>query len=487
MNKSQTHDKLNKIAILAIFSNRGVFMLASGKYVSVELTIDNSVCELKNLSIENHKTLRKLMSYKVATHMQKYQGARDSNRYLMDKRGRFPTGLLYIALKYIKDTGLKVVKKDIRVVPSPHPTTNTLIKLDFEPYPEQREAADVVFNKSRGIVCAPTGVGKSVIIGLMIQNLRVPTLVVVPTLELKRQLIASLKSWFPHLHVSSNILEHPFIAVCNIDSMKENELHHYNALIVDEFHHSGATTYRRLNAKSWKNIYYKYGLTATPFRSQDHERLLLESVLSTTIYKVEYQTAVDKGYIVPMEAFYVDLPRIEPIGNTSSWASMYSELVVNNEQRNKIIALILKRLKESDIYTICLVKEISHGENIKKIVDIPFINGQSEDSRLHLLEFLLGEQKQVIGTTGVLGEGVDTKPAEFIILAGLGKSKNAFMQMIGRGFRNYPGKTQATIIFFRDKSHRWTQAHFREQVKILKDEYNIVPKKLELDFSLQID
>ena len=86
----------------------------------------------------------------------------------------------------------------------------------------------------------------------------------------------------------------------------------------------------------------------------------------------------------------------------------------------------------------------------------------------------------LIGTTGVLGEGIDTRPAEWIIIAGLGKSKNQFMQNIGRGIRVYPGKKSCKVILFKDGSHKWTLKHFKEQCMILKEVYGIVPMRLEL-------
>ena len=84
--------------------------------------------------------------------------------------------------------------------------------------------------------------------------------------------------------------------------------------------------------------------------------------------------------------------------------------------------------------TLTLVKEINHGKALSVLSDSPFSNGEDEESRKYIELFKEARIKTLIGTTGVLGEGVDTKPAEYVIIAGLGKSKNAFMQQVGRGF-----------------------------------------------------
>lgn len=434
----------------------------------IKLTIDNSTCRLEGLSGKQEKELKELLSYTIDA-----QAAYFSNRTwkrkqsLLTKRGEFPTGLLYIVVKYLDKE--KVYTTDLRVRPKELDAT-LIAKLEHAPYPEQVEAAEQCKLHGRGIVCAPTGVGKSAICALIIDWLQAPTLVVVPTLNLKHQTISNLKAAF-----GEDAMQ--YITVENVDALNPDIVDNkHHCVIIDEFHHSGAKTYRKLNKKAWKNIYYKFGLTATPFRSQDNERLLLESVLSKVIYRVDYQTAVKKNYIVPLEAYYVELPKRKTQAYT--WSEVYSELVVGNQVRNDIICALLDRLKSHS--TLCLVKEIAHGDKLKPLSGVAFANGVAEDSRMLILEFALDERKRLIGTVGVLGEGVDTKPAEFVIIAGLGKSKGAFMQQCGRGFRRYPGKESCKVILFKDPSHKFTLRHFNAQVKILREEYGVKPIKLEI-------
>lgn len=349
------------------------------------------------------------------------------------------------------------------------------MNLPFEPYPEQIEAARACYRHGSGIVVAPTGLGKSAIVALIINELRVKTLVVVPSLELKKQLTASLKMAFRGRLVGQY---GSIIAVENVDALDPTLISPYDCVIVDEFHHSAASTYRKLNLKSWGSVYHRIGLTATPFRSDDTERLLLESVLSQVIYRVTYEQAVSKGRIVPLEAYYIDLPKQKMKGDPRIWSAVYSELVTNNETRHAIIVRLIESLKGTPI--LCLVKEIQHGATLSQMTQVPFANGQEGDTRIKILEFNLGQSKALIGTTGVIGEGVDTKPAEYIILAGSGKAKTQFMQACGRGFRVFPGKESCKVILFRDRSHKFLERHFKECVKHLKDEYGVVPVKLEV-------
>lgn len=443
----------------------------------ISLTVDNSTCCLSGYSLSQYKQLIDLLSYALNSQNSYFSGYYGvQKRSLFTKRGEFPAGLLYLVEEWLVKNDLSYLREDKRIVPKIDFNFFEM-KLKVTPYPEQESAAEACLENHRGIVVAPTGFGKSIIAALIINSLKVRTLLVVPTLELKRQLTESLKQYFGDDKVGNND-ENLSITVENVDALDDKKVATQDCVIIDEFHHSGAKTYRKLNRTAWSKVYYKFGLTATPFRSQDNERLLLESVLSKVIYKIEHKDAVKKGYIVPIEAYYIEVPKTKTDGYT--WSEVYKDLVVNNESRNALLHEILSNFHANNIPTLCLVKEIAHGEKLSELTGIPFANGESGNAKRLIDAFNSGKISCLIGTTGVLGEGIDTKPAEYIIIAGLGKSKNAFMQQVGRGFRTFPGKESCKVILFHDKSHKWTKAHFREQLRFLREEYNVMPVQLNM-------
>jgi superfamily II DNA or RNA helicase len=444
-----------------------------------ELIIGNSVSQIKGLDHSDEKKLRKILSYNpnpVKSYFSKY-GSKPQQ--LMDKRGFFPTGLIDYVPTIFNSTGeyRNLVISDTRIKPK-----SILGLFDHsllpEAYLEQREAVIACQMHYRGIVSAVTGVGKSVIAGHLVKALSVPTLIVVPTLALKKQLTESFRTWFGVDKIGP--LGVGPITIENIDSLPvdKNKYQLYQCLIIDEFHRSAAKTYRRLNIKAWDGIFYRFGLTATPIRSQDNEQILLESILSEVIYEIPYEDAVSKGYIVPVQAYYVELPKQETTAKT--WAGVYEDLVVNNDIRNEIISILLLNAKSViPRSALCLVRDIAHGEYLKGLTNIPFASGAEDNSDELIAEFCKGGSC-LIGTTGILGTGVDTKPAELIILAAGGKSPIQLQQNIGRGLRKYPGKSSCTVIMFKDPSHRFLLKHFKEQVKVLKEVYGIEPIRLEV-------
>lgn len=439
------------------------------------LEVGNSTSKISCLTSPQFKELRTKLSYKSeikSFYGRQYGGQRT---YLINAKGEFPTGLLSIVKAWLQTPQHKpnVILDNRRIPKTASKGGMFSLLLRHTPYLEQQEAATACLEASRGIICMPTGTGKSLVCALIINSLQLKTLIVVPSLELKRQLTDTMVKLF-----GKEVMTKKLITVDNIDALdSSHEETRYDCLIIDEFHHSASKTYQKLNKKCWNNIFYRFGLTATPWRTDKDENILLTSILESVIYKLSYNTAIAKKYIVPVEAYYYDLPKTQT--KSTTWANVYKDLIVNNAHRNATIAQLLTNLNNSKVYTLCLVKQIEHGNILKAATKIPFANGE-EDNAGHLIsKFNSKGLNSLIGTSGVLGEGVDTVPAEFVILTGLGKSKGQFMQMVGRGVRKCENKASCKIILFRDSSHKWTLQHFNAQVKYLREEYGIVPVKLE--------
>lgn len=432
----------------------------------------NSSCNISGLTVSQFKQLREVVSYEAQNTGYVTGSFRPTKRYLLDKKGNFPSGLLLRVQRWLKDP-TKVIGgysiADTRIRPTAALGMFNMNLKGVTPRPYQKAAVEALASVARGGAEMVTASGKSITMALLIHRLQLRTLVVVPNLGLKQQLEATFLSLF-------GTLAH--ITVENIDSSVLKMAADHDVLIIDECHHAAARTYRKLNSSSWKGIYHRYYFSGTFFRSQEAESILLESITGPVTFTFLYKDAVAMGAVTPVEAYYYDLPKQECGAN--HYATVYSQLIVNNDYRNNLISDLMRTLTKACIPTLCLVKEIKHGETLSELTLAPFANGQDGDVRMRILEFNLGEGMALIGTTSVLGEGVDTRAAEWVILAAGGKSKNQFCQNVGRGLRLSPGKETCKVILFRDSSHRFMVKHFNAQVKYLKEVYGVVPVKLSL-------
>lgn len=428
----------------------------------ISIKLGHSLSHISGFDDKTNRVLRKALSYTLDN---TFGGGFPQTKYLLDARGFFPTGLLNRVKRTLKALG----HAHHIALPQDTPVMPIAWRMDLggiTPYADQTAAVDKAYAKGRGLISMPTGTGKSLVIGLLVQKFQCRTLIVVPTLELKKQLSESLHAWFgrsPHLRVE------------NIDSKSLQKLNNFDLLIVDESHHVASRTYQNLNKKVWPKIRHRFFLTATPYRNVADEQLLFEGIAGEVIHKITYQHAVSQGYIVPVDAFYVESPK-QPT-DADTWARVYSELVVRNRVRNELIARLMQAL---DAPTLCLVKEVAHGKALSDLTGVPFVNGQEEDSRDYIRQFNAGEITQLIGTNGVLGEGVDSRPCEYVIVAGLGKAKSAFQQQVGRAVRRYKNKESAKVILIKDTSHKFTARHYNAQKAILIEEYGVTPLKLDI-------
>lgn len=432
------------------------------------LRIDNSYSRLEGITSSILPKLKEELSYSIDANSAYFSGNYGPRKkYCIDKKGNFPTGLLDKVLNLLNKEKIPHTIVDLRVSPKQRKHIN--IAKTVIPYKAQIEAAESAIKNKRGCISMPTGTGKSLVIALILARLNVKSLVIVPSLEIKKQLTDSLA------FVLSDMSK---ITVENIDSGSLDKKTDFDCLIIDEAHHVAAKTYQKLNKTAWAGVYYRFFLTATPFRNNKEETILFESIAGQVIYKLDYKQAVKEKYIVPIEAYYIEMPRKETDAYT--WLEVYRDLVVNHYEKNAVICNLLQNLRDAGIPTLCLVKEINHGVKLSEESGVLFVNGQDEETRSYIKEFNSRLLTSLIGTSGILGEGIDTRPAEYVIIAGLGKAKSTFMQQVGRVLRNYPGKISGKVILIKDKSHKFTLRHYNAQAKVLLDEYGIKPLKLNI-------
>lgn len=426
----------------------------------ITIIVGNSYSTIKGLSPVQEKALRDELSFVVGGSSAHFSGFGIKRRTLLSKRGDFPSGLMS------RVEGWLTKRKLHRAMSYNSPDNERKAGKYYETgYQWQIDALESAYDNYRGAIRAPTGTGKSRAMGMIAESFGLKTLWVVPSLEIKKQTITS----WGHL---KNVM------ITNIDDPKLEKLTDFDMLLIDECHGAAAKRYHRLNKTAWTGIFYRYAFSATTFRNDPEETLLYESIAGQEIYSLSYADAVASKYIVPIEAYFIETKK--QMSDAYTYRQVYNELVVNNTARNTDIAKLLTSLHSSGKSTLCLVKEVAHGNILSEMTGLPFINGADDDSRKYIKRFNEGALKVCISTEGIMGEGVDTKPCEYVVVAGGGKAKSGFMQLCGRAVRNYPGKETAKVILVKDKSHKFLLRHYNAQVKIMKEEYGAIPVKLDV-------
>lgn len=306
--------------------------------------------------------------------------------------------------------------------------------------------------------------GKTVTLCKMIWDLGVNTLVITPSKAITDMMLDTMirhfgKGKVEKLTTKTKVIKKP-IAIVNIQALiklKPEILKGIDAMFTDEFHHSGASTFREANLKHLKDVYFRIGATATNFRAGG-DSMALEAVLSEVLYEFPSKRAIKEGFLVPPEFIIQETKSLEE----NTYRKSYEENIVNSENRNNLIAEIANA--HTDDHVLILVKEIAHGEKLKELLpNASFINGLEKDVvRNRMLDdFRSGKLKCLIGTNGVIGEGVDLPIADVLIMGASGKSQIQTVQNVGRVLRPYPGKTKALVYDFTDLGCKWLAEHAR--------------------------
>ena len=385
----------------------------------------------------------------------------------------FATGLLPRVLESLDYSESEYEIFDERVKPKLKTTKYVLRKSLPQLRYYQKEAAVELTAHDRGIVVMPTGTGKTMTLCRMVWDMGVKTLIITPGKGISDLMMDTLNEYFGKSKVDKLTTKTPKlkkpINVVNIQALIKMDPRIFaeiDAVFVDEFHHAAASTYQEINIKHLENVYYRIGLTATNFRN-DGSDIALESVLSKELYRYDIQQAFKDGFLVEPEFIFIENEN----GAGDSYQDEYKRFLVQNDERNSIIAEIANGHKSDSV--LILVKQIEHGELLNKLIpDSVFLHGKVKDGdrKKIMNNYRKGRLKCLVGTS-VIGEGIDLPIANILVMAGGGKAKSQIMQNIGRVLRIFPEKDKAIIYDFADKGSNWLSEHSFLREEIYNEEY----------------
>ena len=165
-------------------------------------------------------------------------------------------------------------------------------KFRLEPRPYQTAAVQAwQKNKRCGVIVLPTGAGKTHAATMAIEMCGRQTLIVVPTIDLMNQWYELLISTFNAEIglIGGGFYEIGAITVTTYASAfrhQERLGNQFGLIIFDECHHLPSEGYKY--AAEFAIAPFRLGLTATPERADDGEKLL-ETLVGATVYRVEAQ------------------------------------------------------------------------------------------------------------------------------------------------------------------------------------------------------
>lgn len=398
-------------------------------------------------------------------------------KHLICKNGFFPTGLLKRVTDHLVKQGFMYEVIDNRVVPE-NVFLDLVDMLDEPPiYPEQEAAANALYRNVSGTVSLPTGVGKTRTIKQALLLHRRPSLIITPSSNLREQMYGYLKASFGDKFVGKigDGRKKP-IMVANYHAIKSESRKFYSAYhckYYDEYHNASNNTIRDDAKEFLSDIYHTYGLTATNFKNDESEQILLECVLSNELYSMTTLEAINKGYIVPVTPIFKNLDN-KNLVSVGDYRKDFKRFMDDNQEKNEYTIENARKMTQHNIPTIILVEHIQHGKLIKdSLPGFVFLNGQDADSAWNMRQIQLFNEGKIPGIVGtsVIGEGVDTKACGAMFNLAGGKARSELMQRVGRTVRKFPGKKCGYYFDFFDNGQKNLLSHSKKRQQIIEETY----------------
>ncbi len=371
----------------------------------------------------------------------------------------------------------------------------SFIGLDVHPYPHQQRMLERLMvererhDRHQNLVVAATGTGKTVVAALDYRQLRERagrdlSLLFVAHRE---QILEQSRLTFRHvlrdgsfgeIHGGGRVAagRHVFAM---IQSISEDDLgrvgpRDFDVVIVDEFHHAAAPSYRRL--LEHLDPVELVGLTATPERmdAQDvteffHDRIAVE---------LRLWEAIDEGFLVPFQYFGVadgtDLSALRWRRGGYVREDLENVVTGNDARVAKLLEAIRRTIADPRrMKALGFCVSVAHAEYMARkfsasgLDSVALSGGSTAEDRNDALRRLAAGDLRAVFSVDVLGEGVDVPSVDTVLLLRPTDSATVFTQQLGRGLRRADGKPYLTVIDLIGQQHR--QFRFERRLSALID------------------
>ncbi|GAA0977685.1 DEAD/DEAH box helicase [Acrocarpospora macrocephala] len=348
----------------------------------------------------------------------------------------------------------------------PHPFSHQLEMLD------DLDVERTVHGRHRNLVVAATGTGKTVVAAFDYRALRQrlgpqPSLLFVAhrreilgqALRTYRQVLAAPD--FGELHVDESRSKHWRHVFASVQSLTSKgitafEPDHFDVVVIDEFHHAAARTYRQIidHLKPKELL----GLTATPERA-DGTWVQDEFFDKRIASELRLWDALDADLLCPFHYFGIndetDLTSVK--WSRGSYSSAALENVFTGDDVRARLIFNALRDKVSDLAAIrglgfCV--SVRHARFMADFFTAMGLRSLAVDAstddgpRKAALKDLRDGKVVFLFAVDLFNEGLDVPDVNTLLMLRPTESATVFLQQLGRGLRRTPEKEVLTVLDF---------------------------------------
>lgn len=346
--------------------------------------------------------------------------------------------------------------------------------------PYQAAAVEAVYDHLRNrddnpCVVIPTAGGKTPVIASIcrdaVEKWQGRVLILAHVKELLEQAVDKLHAMAPDISdqigvysagLKSRDTDHP-ILVAGIQSVyrRAEELGSFDIVCIDEAHMlppDGEGMYRSFlaDAKSLNPNIRLIGLTATPYRMTTGMICGSENLLNKVCYEVDVKELIALGYLCPLKSKAgrqkVDTSDLHIRGGEFI-AGEVEALMDEDSLVRSACGEIIEYTRDRNAVLI-FASGLQHALHIQKLLeatgrDCGFVCGDTLpfERAETLRRFKEGDLKYLVNVN-VLTTGFDAPNIDCVALLRPTMSPGLFYQMVGRGFRLHPAKTDCLVLDF---------------------------------------
>lgn len=329
------------------------------------------------------------------------------------------------------------------------------------------DAVEVKWQQHRSTLgVLPTGCGKTVCFAELVRRRAAMgrALVIAHRQELITQAKEKIESWagldceveMGDQVASANLFTSMPVVIATVQTLisggKKKRMERFNpmdfsTLVIDEFHHAPADSYRRaLDYFLGGNPELKVlGVTATPDRADE---AALGQVCESVAYDYQIIDAIHDGWLVPVEQQFVSIAGLDFSGvrttagdlNGADLAKIMEDEKLMHGQCAATLEIIGNR------QAIFFASSVRHAEMAREIFNrhregiADFVCGATDkEARRKTMKAVQDGRTQILCNVGVATEGFDAPGIECIIMGRPTKSRSLYSQMAGRATRPFPG------------------------------------------------
>lgn len=351
------------------------------------------------------------------------------------------------------------------------------------PRDEQHEAVRNALDVEHGVIVMPTGTGKTIVALHLAERLQTPTLILVHTSVLLEQTAAKCRSFLgiePGIIGDSKDTRGPITIgmVQTFASRGDCGLRDYfGCVILDEAHTAPAETFREV--VQLFRARYRFGLTATPRRS-DHLEPILYSVIGPIVFQLKANslplrfTRVDTGFrcAVPMRKppawmakkfNLTGTPDLPPEPDNVALVNLLTQDVARNAlivdtvaREHSGASLVLSdRVEHIQVLTAALcargLRAVALSGSVEKVGKVVKRKAAKRDDRTDAVEGLeSGRYEVLVSTPAAVGVGFDNPLIRTVFVASPHGNETRAEQSAGRCTRPLPGKAFGRVVDFVD-------------------------------------